>query len=89
MHIIETLSATTTGANEVHVIVVMMAMFASAFAKCISGSAIGTWYGMNDSFIAKSLQGSVNGYTVHFVQAMFYIAMAQCTGILLQKQIEY
>jgi hypothetical protein len=88
MHIVEALGAAAMGTYKMYMVIMMMSVFATAFAQCISGCAIGTGNRMNNALIAKGLQGSVNGHPIHFAQVIFNIAMAKGTGVLLEKQIE-
>jgi hypothetical protein len=88
MHIVEALGAAAMGTYKMYMVIMMMSMFTTAFAQCISGCAIGTGNRMNNALIAEGLQGSVNGHPIHFAKVIFNIAMAKGTGVLLEKQIE-
>jgi hypothetical protein len=72
-----------------HMVVVVVALAAFVFAKCVAHRIIGCGNGMDDAFIDKSLQCAVNSYPVELLAGLFFdIAVRQRAG-LRQKKLQY
>lgn len=77
-HIIQAERVAATDTYQVHMMIVMMALSAFVFAERILNAVIGCWNGVDDAFVNKGLQRTVNGYPVKMIVGVFFnICMGQ------------
>lgn len=70
---------TAFATNKMNVVIVVMAFCAIIFAQGVQHRIIGGWYGVDNAFFQKSLQGTIHGDPVEFFAGLFFnIAMCQC-----------
>jgi hypothetical protein len=78
LHVIQAGGLPANGADEMHVIVMMMTIPAVILAKGISRGIVGRGDGMHDTFFQKGLQGPVHRNAVKLIaRARFDVAMGQ------------
>ena len=76
-------------ADEMDMVVVVVAGGAVVFAEGIENVVVGGGYGVDNAFFHKGLQGTIDGYTVKFFSGFFFYIAVGKGFVLLLKQFQY
>jgi hypothetical protein len=88
-HLVQANSFFATVANEMHMVVVVMAIPAILLAEGILDGVVCRRDAMDDPFVNKCLQRPVNSYPVEFLASLsFYVRMRKC-ALSRDEQFQY
>lgn len=76
-------------ADEMDVVIVMMAFGTIIFAQCVTDGIVRSGYGMNDSLFHKNLQRAIDRNAIEFFTGLLLnVAMGKGSG-LFEEEVQY